>query len=202
MRKKCLPFLWAICLGFSLNACEFAQLTQIDFANSFFNTSCGKAEYAGHTVEERCGRIWGASGYQFLKDQIILLHFGSDQAQDSFVATSALWFDSRYFKADQTVPSEQIRATCSRYKLEIDPADRTYYTVPAESFSIQVLEQISEQKEKGIVETSDWKVKWSVQCPALDMAFEGEDVLRLDNDPPWSDWKGSGKPRPPEYSGD
>lgn len=192
---------------FLLGACQSFQedLALLDFPNFqnvLFDLKCGEYTFASFRAQEKCGGDQDSFGYVYKADQVVKLILTPTEGDNTrlYIPTFDIAFHSDYLKEGTTLGKDQVMATCSRFQKEHGD-DPTYYTVPAESFTLKLVEYRGEQEHRILDDHSRWVFDWSLKCPGLGMTAKGKDQIDLNLDPTPARWKNAdGGPLPPAPS--
>lgn len=192
MRKTPMQrFILPLLLTLGLVGCDqYDELFKIDLPNLISDSDCGTMTFHDKEARERCGALWDSFGFIYEKDQAALLILDtSDAVASDYTPTFKIWFDSRYLKAGQKLDASNARATCSRFKPELNNGDPTYFTVAAKNFALEMVEFKGEETDKITDDYSKWVFRWSIECPDLQMSHQGKDQINLSRDPVPNDWQ-------------
>lgn len=184
-----------------LSSCDIIKgLSQIDLANVLFESHCGDYYFDTKSAHERCGAQWGSFGFYYEKDKKArILLSNDDKASFDYTPVYEFWFDNRYLKSGQVLNSTMARASCSRFKPELDNGDPTYFVSHTENFKLEIIEFKGEQTDEILDDKSQWVFKWEIECSELVMSANGQDQIDLNRNPIPSQWSRVGLKDPPDF---
>jgi hypothetical protein len=170
---------------FLLGACQslgedLALLDLPDFQSVLFDLKCGEYTFLNFSTHEKCGGTQDAFGFVYSADKAVKLSLMPTEGDPArlYIPSFDIAFHSDYLKAGTILGKDQVRATCSRFQKEHGD-DPTYYTVPAKTVTLKVVEYRGEQEHRILDDHTRWVFDWNIECPELDLAAKGKDQIDL-----------------------